>query len=145
MNKLQAIVSSAMAVATAFATAAAVNNDVSPTLSPVRSSSLSSGLWIKIHIDEEGIYQLSHERLRELGFSNPKTCMSTDMGRLNLWTITQIRLLTIFPKSHPFMSATSCCVILNRPTCLHILFLKTRFHHSFNANGTHTAQERHIF
>ena len=72
MNKLQAIVSSAMAVATAFATAAAVNNDVSPTLSPVRSSSLSSGLWIKIHIDEEGIYQLSHERLRELGFSNPK-------------------------------------------------------------------------
>ena len=72
MNKLQAIVSSAMAVATAFATAAAVNNDVSPTLSPVRSSSLSSGLWIKIHIDEEGIYQLSHERLRELGFSNQK-------------------------------------------------------------------------
>ena len=48
MNKLQAIVSISHGCGNGFRhSSRQSNNDVSPTLSPVRSSSLSSGLWLK--------------------------------------------------------------------------------------------------
>ena len=35
------------------------------------SSVLSSGKWVKIQIDETGLYQLTYDELRECGFSDP--------------------------------------------------------------------------
>ena len=35
------------------------------------SSVLASGKWVKIQIDETGLYQLTYDELRECGFSDP--------------------------------------------------------------------------
>ena len=35
------------------------------------ASRLASGKWVKIGISESGIYEIPHEKLRELGFSTP--------------------------------------------------------------------------
>lgn len=36
------------------------------------TSVMASGHWVKIRIDSDGMYQLTYDRLRQLGFSNPK-------------------------------------------------------------------------
>lgn len=36
------------------------------------TSVMASGKWVKIRITADGVYELSHQRLRELGFSNPE-------------------------------------------------------------------------
>ena len=35
-------------------------------------SKLSNGKWVKIRIEENGIYELSYDELREMGFANPE-------------------------------------------------------------------------
>lgn len=35
-------------------------------------SKLSSGKWVKISIEENGIYEITYDELREMGFSNPE-------------------------------------------------------------------------
>jgi len=35
-------------------------------------SRLAEGRWVRVTTDREGIYQISHERLREMGFTNPE-------------------------------------------------------------------------
>ena len=35
------------------------------------TSQMSAGRWVKVTVDSSGVYQLTHERLRELGFDNP--------------------------------------------------------------------------
>lgn len=37
-----------------------------------QTSAMASGRWVKIRVDADGVYELSHDRLRELGFSNPE-------------------------------------------------------------------------
>ncbi|MDE6811183.1 MAG: hypothetical protein K2J15_02415, partial [Muribaculaceae bacterium] len=37
-----------------------------------RSSRLASGKWVKIAVDEDGIYEISYETLRAMGFDNPE-------------------------------------------------------------------------
>lgn len=36
------------------------------------NSRLATGRWVKVKVDESGVYEISHERLREMGFSNPE-------------------------------------------------------------------------
>lgn len=36
------------------------------------TSVMASGHWVKIRVDSDGMYQLTYDRLRELGFSNPE-------------------------------------------------------------------------
>ena len=36
------------------------------------SSPLSSGRWVKISVDKSGLYTLSYDKLRQMGFSNPE-------------------------------------------------------------------------
>ena len=36
------------------------------------TSSLAAGRWVKIKIDETGVYRLTYDRLREMGFENPE-------------------------------------------------------------------------
>jgi len=36
------------------------------------SSALASGRWVKVRVETDGIYELTYERLRELGFRNPE-------------------------------------------------------------------------
>lgn len=36
------------------------------------TSSLAAGRWVKIRIDETGVYRLTYDRLREMGFENPE-------------------------------------------------------------------------
>lgn len=47
-------------------------------------SPLSSGLWVRVTTSAEGIYQLSHERLREMGFSDP--------SRVRVWGVDHYEL-----------------------------------------------------
>ena len=35
------------------------------------NSRLTSGHWVRVSVDRTGIYEISYDRLRELGFSNP--------------------------------------------------------------------------
>lgn len=35
-------------------------------------SRLSTGKWVKISIGENGVYEITHDKLREMGFSNPE-------------------------------------------------------------------------
>ena len=37
-----------------------------------KSSVLSSGNWVKVGVDETGVYEISYETLRQMGFSNPE-------------------------------------------------------------------------
>ncbi len=36
------------------------------------NSRLTSGHWVRVSVDRTGIYEISYDRLRELGFSNPE-------------------------------------------------------------------------
>ncbi len=36
------------------------------------ASAMASGRWVKIRVDADGVYALTHNRLRELGFSSPE-------------------------------------------------------------------------
>lgn len=38
----------------------------------VKSSRLSSGKWVKIGVEKTGVYEISYQTLREMGFSNPE-------------------------------------------------------------------------
>ena len=53
------------------AASAVAVNATSPDVA-LTSSKLASGHWVKVHIDSDGIYAFSDERLRELGFDNPE-------------------------------------------------------------------------
>ena len=35
------------------------------------SSRLASGKWVKVAIPESGVYEITYDELREMGFSNP--------------------------------------------------------------------------
>ena len=35
-------------------------------------SKLANGKWVKIRVKENGIYELSYDELREMGFANPE-------------------------------------------------------------------------
>lgn len=37
-----------------------------------KSSKLASGNWVKIGVDQSGVYEISYETLRQMGFSNPE-------------------------------------------------------------------------
>lgn len=37
-----------------------------------RSSALATGKWVKVGIQETGVYEISYEELRNMGFSNPR-------------------------------------------------------------------------
>jgi hypothetical protein len=54
-------------IAASAASVSAMSTDVALT-----TSKLASGHWVKVHIDSDGIYALSHARLKQLGFSNPE-------------------------------------------------------------------------
>lgn len=70
MNTLQSLLLSAAAVAATAVTAQASTS--AEQNAALTTSALSSGHWVKITADGNGgIYQLTHERLRQLGFSNP--------------------------------------------------------------------------
>lgn len=49
-----------------------------------KNSVLSSGKWIKIGIEKSGVYKISYQKLRELGFSNPENVrvFGNDFGML---------------------------------------------------------------
>ncbi|MDE6558873.1 MAG: hypothetical protein K2K29_03195, partial [Muribaculaceae bacterium] len=38
-----------------------------------KSSRLASGKWVKVAVDEDGIYEISYETLKNMGFSNPES------------------------------------------------------------------------
>lgn len=44
---------------------------VTPLAEPGQSA-LASGKWVKIRVEKDGVYELTHAKLRELGFSNPE-------------------------------------------------------------------------
>ncbi|MDE6297936.1 MAG: hypothetical protein K2L89_08820 [Muribaculaceae bacterium] len=48
------------------------------------SSVLSSGKWVKVRIDESGIYELSYSDLREMGFENPASVCVFGKGGISL-------------------------------------------------------------
>lgn len=54
-------------------------------------SPLASGQWVRVITSAEGIYQLSHERLREMGFSDPSRVRvwGVDHYELSLHTFTK--------------------------------------------------------
>lgn len=43
-------------------------------------SQMSSGRWVKVSVDSCGVYQISHDKLRELGFANPSTVSVRGFG-----------------------------------------------------------------
>lgn len=47
-------------------------------------SPLASGLWVRVTTSDEGIYQLSYDRLREMGFSDP--------SRVRVWGVDHYEL-----------------------------------------------------
>ena len=44
------------------------------------SSCLAQGQWVKIRVDETGIYQLTYDQLREYGFSDPSRVAALGYG-----------------------------------------------------------------
>lgn len=58
---------------------------------------LSTGKWVKISINGSGIYEITHERLREMGFSDPEKVAIYGLGGLkrniNFMTSTGKRLI----------------------------------------------------
>lgn len=66
------------------------------------SSPLASGKWVKISVDKSGLYSLSYDKLRELGFSNPEAVgiygrggklLSEDLRKSASAGLTQVPLL----------------------------------------------------
>lgn len=62
-----------LAISTIHAKNTSVNNEPSlrATSSYSNASVLSTGKWVKIKVDHTGIYKLTYESLRDMGFSNP--------------------------------------------------------------------------
>lgn len=60
-----------LTLAAVFSIAAAPSVKAAPDSMFPRSTPLSSGHWVKFDIGESGIYEISYEELRNMGFSNP--------------------------------------------------------------------------
>ncbi|MCM1067784.1 MAG: type IX secretion system sortase PorU [Muribaculaceae bacterium] len=63
-----------------------------------KQSTLSSGHCVKVEIDTTGIYELSHARLRELGFSDPSAVHVFGYGGV---VPTEQKFLTTYPDDLP--------------------------------------------
>lgn len=64
MNKLISLLCS-LSIATGSLTHAAINPN------EPANSALANGKWVKFRIDNDGVYQFTHDQLRSLGFENP--------------------------------------------------------------------------
>ena len=53
---------------------------VSLTAAESSSSLLSQGRWIKVHVDTTSVFRLSHDTLREWGFTNPDKVIVAGYG-----------------------------------------------------------------
>ncbi|MDE5869643.1 MAG: hypothetical protein K2H18_05375, partial [Muribaculaceae bacterium] len=56
----------------------------SPDYTFSSSSVLSSGKWVKVKIDESGIYEISYSDLREMGFDDPASVSVFGKGGLSM-------------------------------------------------------------
>lgn len=54
------------------------------------TSRLNSGHWVKIATDSEGVYQLTYDKLRELGFSDPSKVQVYGYGALQFLSLIHI-------------------------------------------------------
>ena len=43
------------------------------------NSVLSKGNWVKIQIEQDGIYKLTYSELKKMGFDDPRKLLSMDM------------------------------------------------------------------
>ena len=68
LNKIQLVLCTALMVL--LGTSGASAFDVS---SYVTQSKLKSGKWVKISIPESGVYEITYDELREMGFNNPES------------------------------------------------------------------------
>ena len=68
LNKIQLVLCTALMVLLGTSSASAF--DVS---SYVTQSKLKSGKWVKISIPESGVYEITYDELREMGFNNPES------------------------------------------------------------------------
>ena len=68
LNKIQLVLCTALMVL--LGTSGASAFDVS---SYVTQSKLKSGKWVKISIPESGVYEITYDELRDMGFNNPES------------------------------------------------------------------------
>ena len=68
LNKIQLVLCTALMVLLGTSSASAF--DVS---SYVTQSKLKSGKWVKISIPESGVYEITYDELRDMGFNNPES------------------------------------------------------------------------
>lgn len=71
----RSITAAVAAAVTAVTATAALAAPVPPTATAVEfvaESPLASGRWVRIDITESGVYELSHEQLRQMGFDSPE-------------------------------------------------------------------------
>ena len=50
------------------------------------SSRLNTGKWVKVGIEQSGVYEISYQTLRDMGFSNPESITIFGRGGAQLST-----------------------------------------------------------
>ena len=58
-------------LALALATCIGLESQAFDATKYASSSRLASGRWVKIEIDKEGMYEITHDQLAEMGFNDP--------------------------------------------------------------------------
>lgn len=79
-----------------------------------QSSPLASGKWMKIYVDKTGIYELSYDQLREMGFSDPRKVSVFGQGGLM--------------SSHNFTDARGTRLFEDTPSQLPVIYRDDRLY-----------------